>query len=123
MELSVKLKSSEMELLADENLIAQVLVNLLKNAIQANETNPNGKIQLAAGLNSDLLPEIRLTDNGPGIPADILDQIFVPFFTTRENGSGIGLSLSRQIMQQHGGSLQVHSVPNKETVFSLIFAT
>ena len=122
-ELSVKLKSPEMELLADENLISQVLVNLLKNAIQANETNPKGMIQLAAGLNSNRLPEIRLTDNGPGIPAEILDQIFVPFFTTRENGSGIGLSLSRQIMQQHGGSLQVHSVPGKETVFSLIFAS
>ena len=122
-ELSVKLKSPEMELLADENLISQVLVNLIKNAIQANEKNPKGMIQLAAGLNSDHLPEIRLTDNGPGIPAEILDQIFVPFFTTRENGSGIGLSLSRQIMQQHGGSLQVHSVPGKETVFSLIFAS
>jgi len=122
-ELSVKLKNPEMELLADENLISQVLVNLIKNAIQANEKNPKGRIQLAAGLNSDHLPEIRLTDNGPGIQADILDQIFVPFFTTRENGSGIGLSLSRQIMQQHGGTLQVHSVPGKETVFSLIFAT
>jgi len=121
--LSVKLKSPEMELLADENLISQVLVNLIKNAIQANEKNPKAMIQLAAGLNSDHLPEIRLTDNGPGIQADILDQIFVPFFTTRENGSGIGLSLSRQIMQQHGGSLQVHSVPGKETVFSLIFAS
>ena len=122
-QLSVKLKSPEMELLADENLISQVLVNLIKNAIQANEKNPKGMIQLAAGLNSDHLPEIRLTDNGPGIPAEILDQIFVPFFTTRENGSGIGLSLSRQIMQLHGGSLQVHSVTGKETVFSLIFAT
>ena len=121
LELSVKLKSPEMELLADENLVAQVLVNLLKNSIQASEINPKGKIQLAAGLNSNHLPEIRLTDNGSGIPADILDQIFVPFFTTRENGSGIGLSLSRQIMQLHGGSLQVHSIPGKETVFSLVF--
>lgn len=121
LELSVKLNSPEMELLADENLVAQVLVNLLKNSIQACEKNPKGKIQLAAGLNSNHLPEIRVTDNGPGIPADILNQIFVPFFTTRENGSGIGLSLSRQIMQLHGGSLQVNSIPGKETVFSLVF--
>lgn len=120
-ELSVKLNSPEMELLADENLVSQVLVNLLKNSIQASETNPKGKIQLTAGLNSNHFPEIRVTDNGPGIPADILDQIFVPFFTTRENGSGIGLSLSRQIMQLHGGSLQVNSIPGKETVFVLVF--
>ena len=122
--LSVKLNTPDMELFADENLIAQVLVNLLKNAIQANEKIPKGgTIQLTAGLNSDQLPEIRLTDHGPGIPAEILDQIFVPFFTTRENGSGIGLSLSRQIMQLHGGSLQAHSIPGKETSFSMIFAS
>ena len=122
MELTVKLQNPGMELFADENLVVQVLVNLLKNAIQANENNTKGKIKLVAGLNPDRLPEIRIADNGPGIPADIVDQIFIPFFTTRENGSGIGLSLSRQIMQLHGGTLQVHSIPGKETVFSMIFA-
>lgn len=66
-------------------------------------------------------PQIRVVDNGPGIPDEILEQIFVPFFTTRENGSGIGLSLSRQIMRLHGGGLQVRSNPGKETVFSMIF--
>jgi len=123
MTLSVKLNTPDMELFADENLIAQVLVNLLKNAIQANEKIPKGTILLTARLNADQLPEIRLTDHGPGIPAEILDQIFVPFFTTRENGSGIGLSLSRQIMQLHGGSLRVQSIPGKETSFSMIFAS
>ena len=122
-ELSVKLKRPEMELLADEHLIAQVLVNLLKNAIQANEQNSFCKILLTAGLNGELLPEIRITDNGPGIPREIMDQIFVPFFTTREKGSGIGLSLSRQIMQLHGGTLQVNSIPDKETTFKLVFAS
>lgn len=120
-ELTFKLKSPEMELLADENLIAQVLVNLLKNALQANEQNPSCKIQLTAGLNGEQLPEIRITDNGPGIPREIMDQIFVPFFTTREKGSGIGLSLSRQIMQLHGGTLQAQSVSGKETSFCLVF--
>ena len=119
--LTIRVSHANMELFADENLISQVLVNLLKNAIQANETNGNGKIQLIAGINSTHQPEIRIIDNGPGIVPEILDQIFVPFFTTRANGSGIGLSLSRQIMQLHGGSLQVHSVPDKETTFSLIF--
>jgi signal transduction histidine kinase len=66
-------------------------------------------------------PEIQVSDNGPGIPPEILEQIFVPFFTTREKGSGIGLSLSRQIMRLHGGSLQVRSVPGKETVFTMGF--
>lgn len=110
-----------MEILAYENQISQVLINLVKNALQANEKNPEGKIQIAAGFNSDHHPEIRVTDNGPGIPDEILEQIFVPFFTTRENGSGIGLSLSRQIMRLHGGSLQVRSIHGKETVFSMIF--
>lgn len=119
--LMVAINPPEMELLADENQISQVLINLTKNALQANEKNPEGKIQISVGFNSDHRPEIRVTDNGPGIPDEILEQIFVPFFTTRENGSGIGLSLSRQIMRLHGGSLQVHSVPGKETVFSMNF--
>jgi nitrogen fixation/metabolism regulation signal transduction histidine kinase len=121
----IKLKATinppQMEIFADENMIAQVLINLTTNALQANEKNPDGKIQIIAGFNSDHRPEIRVIDNGPGIQDEILEQIFVPFFTTRENGSGIGLSLSRQIMRLHGGSLQVRSVPNKETIFNLIF--
>jgi nitrogen fixation/metabolism regulation signal transduction histidine kinase len=110
-----------MEFLADENQISQVLINLAKNALQANEKNPEGKIHITAGFNTDHRAEICVTDNGPGIPDEILEQIFVPFFTTRENGSGIGLSLSRQIMRLHGGSLQVRSVPGKETVFCMRF--
>lgn len=119
--LVVTVNPPEMELLADENQISQVLINLAKNALQANEKNPEGKIQISVSYNTDRRPEICVTDNGPGIPDEILEQIFVPFFTTRENGSGIGLSLSRQIMRLHGGSLQVRSVPNKETVFCLRF--
>lgn len=119
--LSVTIASPDLELFADENLISQVLINLTKNALQANEKNPEGKIRITAGANPDNRIEIKVIDNGPGIPEEIIEQIFVPFFTTRENGSGIGLSLSRQIMRLHGGSLQVRSVPGKETVFSLIF--
>lgn len=119
--LAATISPPDMEIFADENLISQVLINLTKNALQANEKNPGGKIQIIAGFNSEHRPEIRVADNGPGIPDEILEQIFVPFFTTRDNGSGIGLSLSRQIMRLHGGSLQVRSVANKETVFSLIF--
>jgi two-component system, NtrC family, nitrogen regulation sensor histidine kinase NtrY len=119
--LSVFINPSGMELLADENQVSQVLLNLVKNALQATVNNPEGKIGISAGFNTDQHAEIRVIDNGIGIPDEILEQIFVPFFTTRENGSGIGLSLSRQIMRLHGGTLQVRSVPGKETVFSMIF--
>ncbi len=110
-----------LEISADQNLISQVLINLLKNAFEANDGAVNGKIIISASLNQDARPEICVTDNGPGIPPENIDKIFVPFFTTRENGSGIGLSVSRQIMRMHGGSLKVRSVPGKETTFCLCF--
>jgi PAS domain S-box-containing protein len=119
--LSVSLKNPDLEFFADQNLISQVLINLVKNAIEANENNNDGKIRIVAseGLNSHY--EICVIDNGPGISEENIDEIFVPFFTTRQNGSGIGLSISRQIMRVHGGNLKVRSVPDKETVFCLSF--
>ena len=105
----------------DEQLLKQVLVNLLRNSVQALENRENAKIEIKALLNASSKLEICVKDNGPGIAPDIIDQIFVPFFTTRTNGSGIGLSLSRQIMRLHGGSLTVYSVPEKETVFCMRF--
>jgi nitrogen fixation/metabolism regulation signal transduction histidine kinase len=120
-ELAVKIKNPGIELFADQNLISQVLVNLLKNALEANENNQDTNIRIVAGLDSNNRPEVCVTDNGPGIATEQLDEIFVPFFTTRQNGSGIGLSISRQIMKMHGGNLKVRSVPNKETAFCLTF--
>jgi nitrogen fixation/metabolism regulation signal transduction histidine kinase len=120
-EISVQVTPEEMEILADEKMISQVLVNLLKNAFQAYAGNRDAKVQITANLDGNNRPRICVSDNGPGIPEEIIDKIFVPFFTTRENGTGIGLSLSRQIMRLHGGSLTVKSVPGKETTFSLEF--
>jgi two-component system nitrogen regulation sensor histidine kinase NtrY len=120
-ELSVSLKDPDIELYADQNLISQVLINLLKNAIEANENNPHGKIMIIVNADNNHHPEICVTDNGPGISEENLDQIFVPFFTTRQNGSGIGLSISKQIMRLHGGNLKVRSVLGKETVFCMSF--
>lgn len=119
--LVVSVANPELEIFADQNLISQVLINLLKNALEANENNNDAMIEITAveGLNNH--PEICVTDNGPGISPENLDEIFVPFFTTRQNGSGIGLSISRQIMKVHGGNLKVRSVPDKETVFCLSF--
>jgi two-component system, NtrC family, nitrogen regulation sensor histidine kinase NtrY len=120
-DLSISLANPELEIFADQNLISQVLINLLKNALEANENNTDAKIKIVVSESSDNHPEICVIDNGPGISAENLDEIFVPFFTTRQNGSGIGLSISRQIMKIHGGNLKVKSVPDKETVFCLSF--
>lgn len=111
----------DIELYADENLVSQVLINLLKNAIEANEKNDTAHVRITAKYNNKV-PEICVIDNGPGISNDHLKEIFVPFFTTRENGSGIGLSISRQIMRAHEGHLTVRSKPGIETVFCMRFS-
>jgi two-component system, NtrC family, nitrogen regulation sensor histidine kinase NtrY len=120
-ELSVSMKNPDLEVFADQNLISQVLLNLLKNSLEANENNPNGKIGIVARTDNTNHLEICVIDNGPGIAEENLEEIFVPFFTTREKGSGIGLSISKQIMKVHGGNLKVRSEPGKETVFCLNF--
>jgi two-component system, NtrC family, nitrogen regulation sensor histidine kinase NtrY len=112
---------NETEVLADENLISMVLINLIKNALEANTDNSSCIIKVWAETGKDNHLRICVSDNGPGISEENLDKIFIPFFTTRTSGSGIGLSLSRQIMGAHGGTLNVKSVPGTETVFSLAF--
>ncbi len=119
--LDCTLSDPGMELYADENLISQVLINLLKNALEANEDNPTASISIRAGYDNDQHPELCVSDNGPGIPEQHLEEIFVPFFTTRKDGSGIGLSISRQIMRAHRGTLKVRSRPGQETTFCLTF--
>lgn len=120
-DLMVSISNPDLELFADQNLISQVLINLLKNALEANENNPDARIAIVVGTDIDNRPELCVTDNGPGISEEKLEEIFVPFFTTKEKGSGIGLSISKQIMKVHGGNLKVRSVPDKETVFCLSF--
>jgi len=120
-DLTISLKNSDLEIFADQNLISQVLINLVKNALEANENNNDGKIRIVVSEDIDNHPEICVIDNGPGISEENIDEIFVPFFTTRQNGSGIGLSISKQIMRVHGGNLKVRSVPDKETSFCLSF--
>jgi len=120
-QLNVSVKNPDLEIFADQNLVSQVLINLLKNAIEANLDNINTLINISTGIDINQRPEICVSDNGPGIAAENIDEIFVPFFTTKQKGSGIGLSLSKQIMKVHGGNLKVRSIPNKETVFCLSF--
>ncbi len=110
-----------LELSADEQLIEQVLINLIKNAVQATGKTENPRIELKAFLDLHGKIIIQLIDNGQGILPEVLDKIFVPFFSTKPKGSGIGLSLSRQILRLHGGTLTARSVPDEETVFTLKF--
>lgn len=105
---------------ADERLIGQILINLLRNALQAMDQVPEKHIRLSA-FQMDEQVRISITDNGKGIPPELLDSVFVPFYTTRNEGTGIGLSLSREIMKLHGGGIRVHSEPGRETTFTLIF--
>jgi nitrogen fixation/metabolism regulation signal transduction histidine kinase len=113
-------ESEYLTIQADEEMIEQVLINLIKNAVEAIGNQENGKIKLI-GKYSDNTVLIEVHDNGPGIIKEALVRVFVPFFTTKKTGSGIGLSLSRQIMQLHHGNLTVESEPNVSTVFTLRF--
>ncbi|MCD4737353.1 MAG: hypothetical protein K8R53_15015 [Bacteroidales bacterium] len=106
---------------ADPKLLQQVMLNLIYNSMDAVEGTSNPTIRLFAGLTDENI-EISITDNGKGIPPDQLENIFIPFFTMKEEGSGIGLSLSRQIMKLHDGNISVFSKPEEETVFTLRFA-
>ena len=116
LDLSIDVQPDTLSVTADPELIEQVLINLILNAIQAVEEQPTPRIRLAAYIDRRSRPVLQVTDNGPGIPPDVREKIFVPFFTTKENGSGIGLSLARQIMRVHGGTISVQSEPGATTV-------
>jgi nitrogen fixation/metabolism regulation signal transduction histidine kinase len=116
----VSIQSNDMTMQADKTMIEQVLINLIKNAIQAFDNQLEKKIFLSSYSNEGHII-ISVKDNGNGIDADALERIFVPFFTTKKTGSGIGLSLSRQIMRQHGGQITVKSKLGEGTEFLLRF--
>ncbi|MDQ2657269.1 MAG: ATP-binding protein [Bacteroidota bacterium] len=105
---------------ADGEMIEQVLINLLKNAIEALAETPDPRLEIIGRYDENSV-KIEIIDNGPGIIKEALDHIFVPFYTTKRTGSGIGLSLSRQIMQMHNGSITVESEPDVRTIFTLRF--
>ena len=119
--LDFKSSPATLELTADFSLLEMVLINLVKNAFQAIGKSKDGKIKVSAFKNIENRVTILVKDNGAGIPSNIMDDIFIPFYTTKNKGSGIGLSLSRQIMRLHSGTITVSSIPNKATLFSLVF--
>ena len=122
--LTTAIDPPDLTLTADPDLIDQVLLNLALNALQAVEEDDRARpprIAFRAYVDRRSRPVIQVEDNGPGIPDDVQEKIFVPFFTTKEDGSGIGLSLSRQILRLHGGSLSVRSEEGDGAVFTLRF--
>jgi signal transduction histidine kinase len=116
-----KVFPDELMLLADPDLVDQVLINLLLNAIDAVKEKQDAQIAITASTNLNNRISIEIADNGSGIKPDLMDKIFMPFFTSKNEGSGIGLSLSRQIMQMHKGAISVKSKPEEGTVFTLTF--
>jgi two-component system, NtrC family, nitrogen regulation sensor histidine kinase NtrY len=119
-EITVSSDPEDISVAADYAQVEQILINLIKNSIEALSGKKNGTIHIQS-FSSDDNTIIQVTDNGNGISDDIIEDIFVPFYTTKKNGSGIGLSLSKQIMQNHNGSISVNSVPAKGAKFTLKF--
>lgn len=103
----------------DEAQVKQVLINLVKNALEALTGIPDPRLDIRVKRILDDI-SLEIADNGPGIPPDVLDKIFVPFYSTKPEGSGIGLSLSRQIIRNHNGQITVESVRGKGTTFRVI---
>lgn len=114
--LEIILKNTNLTLMADRHLLEQVLINLVLNAIEAVKDEPEPLITLSASTEGQRT-EIRVADNGTGMPEEILDKIFIPFFSTRKKGTGIGLSICKQIVLLHKGTLQVRSKVGEGTVF------
>lgn len=119
----IEVQPADLIVYADENLISQVVLNLLKNAMQAiGSEQADGFIEVKAYCNDEEAVLIEVSNNGPVIPPEEAEHIFVPFFTTKEGGSGIGLSISRQIMRLSGGSITLKSSPStQKTTFVLTF--
>ena len=120
-EFDVAIHPEDIEITADPDLVEQILLNLLKNAMQAVEKTKKAKILLQARLDARGRVIIQVSDNGPGILEEVQEKIFIPFFTTKKKGAGIGLALARQVMRMHRGTINVTSRPDTETVFTLRF--
>jgi signal transduction histidine kinase len=118
---NILLLQEKLRIMADPELLEQVLINLILNAVDAVEGRQNAAIDMIAGINPSGQPLIQVKDNGAGIDEEVLQNIFVPFFTTKKKGSGIGLSLSKQIMLLHKGNITVQSVKGEGTTFRLTF--
>jgi two-component system, NtrC family, nitrogen regulation sensor histidine kinase NtrY len=120
-ELTTSVEPETLEIAADANLLDQALINLVRNAVEALRDTPAGRIALSARRDPDGHIVIAVADNGPGVSPDQLDKIFVPFFTTKRHGSGIGLTIVRQIATAHGASIDVSRTIGGGATFGLRF--
>ncbi|MBL0355895.1 MAG: HAMP domain-containing histidine kinase [Chitinophagaceae bacterium] len=120
-ELEIILKDPDLMLQADVNLLEQVLINLVINAAEAVKDRPEPRILLSAYITPNNKVVVKIADNGVGMPEELVEKIFIPFFSTRKTGSGIGLSLCKQIMLLHKGTIQVQSKEGEGTAFLLQF--
>jgi two-component system, NtrC family, nitrogen regulation sensor histidine kinase NtrY len=120
-EMEIVLKDPDLQLDADTNLLEQVLINLVVNAMEAVKEREEPRIILSAWYANNHKTVIKVADNGTGMPEEVLDKIFIPFFSTKKSGSGIGLSLCKQIMMLHKGNIQVQSVEGQGTAFMMQF--
>jgi nitrogen fixation/metabolism regulation signal transduction histidine kinase len=119
--LTLSVEPEQLDLSVDRGMLEQILINLLQNAEQALNECDQGQVSLSARLNKRGHVSIEVADNGPGIPQDLRHKVFVPFFTTRREGSGVGLALSRQVMTAHGGSITVSESEYGGARFTLTF--
>lgn len=120
-ELEFVLEAPKLQIEMDNTLIEQVLINLILNAKEACKNTEHPKISISAKQSNEGSTIINISDNGTGIPDEIVDKIFIPFFSSKKNGSGIGLSLCQQIMFLHKGKIQINTIQNSGTVIRLIF--
>lgn len=120
-EVGIDVDPRSLELTADRELVEQVLINLILNSLQAFGDTENKRIELKSRLDERGRVLVSVADNGPGIDEEVKEKIFTPFFTTKKEGSGIGLSLSREIMRLHRGRISVRSAPGELTIFTLRF--
>jgi nitrogen fixation/metabolism regulation signal transduction histidine kinase len=118
---SLEIDPPRLEMEGDENMLKQVVINLVKNSLDALRNLKEGSILISA-KKSDTQLTVAVMDNGPGIPPEYMEDIFTPFFSTREDGSGIGLSFSKQIVRLHGGNISIQSESGKGTIVSLKFS-
>lgn len=117
-EIKIDVQTTDLLIYADEGQLLHVFNNLIKNALEAGAT----LISITAELDADDRTIIRVANNGSPVPSRVREEIFVPFYTTKPNGNGIGLSLARRIMSAHNGTLQLAQSDDRQTVFSLMFA-
>ena len=108
-DLQIVLKDPDLQLDVDINLFEQVLINLVVNGIEALKNREDGQIIISGYIDTNHKTVIRVADNGAGMSSELMDKIFIPFFTTKKNGSGIGLSLCKQIMMLHKANIHVQS--------------